>query len=154
MKKGRKLNNSNSSFKSKWLHIGKTYGLIILLTIINCSCEKEDSQEYYVKYITKNSTVELNGLLNISFNSENNETITLVINQNTVWERTVGPVQKGFSAKIEVSNKTDTRNSYLCAEIQVSKDNSPFATKAIKDHRESYNGGNAISMFSTYTIDY
>ena len=150
----KKKNKMNSLFKSKWLHTVKIYGLIIFLCIINNSCEKEEPHEYYVKYITNSTTQELDGLLNISFSSEKNTTTTLIIGQNTVWERIVGPVSKGFNAKISVSNNNGTSISYLSTEIQISKDGSPFATKAIDDHRESYNGGNPISMSSEYTIDY
>ena len=151
MKRGRKPHNSNSSSKAKCLHIVKICALIMLLGFINYGCDKEDSHEYYVKYKINSTTVNTGGELNVIINSENNKQMTLIIDQNTKWEMTIGPVSKGFNAKIRGSNRTGTSQLRIYTEIQVSEDDRPFATKAF----DGVWGNSSIfvnGMISEYTI--
>jgi hypothetical protein len=152
MKRDKKSNYTNSTFKTKWLRVELVWGLIMLLGIINYGCDKEDSDVYYVKYKVDSSTVNSGGKLNVTINSENNEKLTLIINQNTKWETIIGPVSKGFNAKLSASNRTGTDNLHIYTEIDVSENDSPFAIKANDGSYDSviFN----VSMASEYTIDY
>lgn len=153
MKRNTKLNNSNSSSKLKGLHIGKICALIMLLGFISYGCNKEDSEEYFVKYKINSSTVISGGELNVSINSENTENMTFIVNQNTKWEITIGPVSKGFKAEILGTNRTGTKELQIFTEIQVSENDSPFVTKAIDGFTGGSSSTSVISMISKYTVD-
>lgn len=146
------LNNSKPTSKTRALHFRKIWGLIMLLGIINYSCEKEDFDLYYVKYKIDSSTVNSGGEINVRINSKNNEDIDLTINQNTKWEVIIGPVSKGFNAEISVSNATGTGSLKMYTEIHVSKNDSPFVIQAINGHWS--NDASVNYTGSKYTIDY
>jgi len=153
MRKDKKLNNSNSSSKLKVLRIGKICALIMFLGFINYACDKEDSHEYFIKYKINSSTLISGGELNVAINSENNEKMTFIINQNTKWEMTIGPVSKGFKAEILGTNRSGTAELQVYTEIQVSENDSPFVTKAIDGFSGGSIGTSVISMVSKYTVD-
>lgn len=127
-------------------------GLIILLGIFTYGCEKDDYDEYYIKYTISSDSDDLNGKLNVTINSEHNEYLRQIIMQNSDWEMIIGPVSNGFNSKLELSNKTGSDNLQVITSIQVSKNNSPFAIKAIRNtHGEA---GSVVSSYLDYTIDY
>lgn len=149
-----KLTN-NSKFKSKWISIKLIWGLIVLFSAFNLGCDKEEEADvYYVKYVINASNINPGGKLNVTINNENSEKVLFVIDQNSNWESIIGPVSKGFSAALLTSNETGTERLNVYSEIDVSKNNSPFAIKASD---ESYVGEITLTITSTvlnYTIDY
>ena len=136
----KKSNLSHPKSKPQWLRIGLILGLIVTFGIVNFGCNKENDKnnennnvvedEYYVKYIVKSSTMySLTRTARI--NSENNANRSFTFN-NSTWEVTIGPVKKGFNASISASYNTSQvlAKTYIDVEIQVSKNNAPFALKA------------------------
>lgn len=108
--------------------------MLIISGFILLGCEKEstdeNNDEYYVKYVVNSQT-----LYSVSrtarIKSENNSIIDFTFN-NSQWEMTVGPVQKGFNSSINASYNTSQTlaQTYINVEIYVSKNNGPFALKA------------------------
>lgn len=152
MTKHKLSNKSNTNSSFKWFNIKQIWSLILLLSVINLSCDKEDVDVYYVKYSITTSNITTGGKLNISFNTESNKTISIVTDQNAKWETIIGPVSKGFNAKIAYSNRTGTANLHAYAEIAVSKNNSPFAFKT--SYGPESDGITLISGSLDHTIDY
>ena len=139
----------HSKSNSPWWRKGLIWGLIVAFGIINSGCNKnEDLGEYYVKYVVNSSSPYI-GKLNVIINTEKNENSTFIINKSSQWETTIGPVQKGFNAKLEVVDSTGTYILSLYTEIQVSKGGSPFA---IKEMYGSDDPGESVQI--SYTIDY
>lgn len=107
--------------------------LIISLSSINCSKDngKDNSDEYYVKYEVSSTTIYFGGKLDFTITTEDNNELTLIINQNILHETIIGPVTYDFDATMEVSAQGDTRDRLaLYTNIFVSKNGSPFALKA------------------------
>ena len=127
------------------------WGFIATLGICNVGCNKEkDNDEYYIKYEVNSSTIYLGGKLNVILNSENNKTMTIIINQLTPWETIIGPVNKGFNATLNVSAAGTTHDKLkLYTNIYVSKNDSPFA---LKKSDGSDNPRDFVNL--SYTIDY
>ena len=152
MKKNKLTNKSNSTSRLKWFRIELIWGLALLLSIFTLGCEKEDLDEYYVKYRISSSSVNAGGKLNVTINSERDENISINIEQNTDWETIIGPVSKGFNAKIYAVNITGTDKLNVYSEIEVSKNNSPFAFK--KSDGPQAGNVTVISMRLEYAIDF
>jgi hypothetical protein len=150
MKRNKLTNNSNSKYK--WITSELTWGLILLLSVINFGCEKEDANEYYINYVIDSSNVNTGGDLNVTINTEDGDKVSFVIDQNANWEKIIGPVTKGFNAKISISNRTGTEKLNVYSEINVSKNNSPFVFKASDGPQAD--GTTLVSTVLEYTIDY
>ena len=120
---------------------------LTILTLI-VGCEKSNTDEYYVKYEVDSSTIYSGGKLDVTINTEKSDAITITINQRVLWEIIIGPVNKGFKAEMQVE-ASDIRDLKLYTNIYVSKNNSPFALKAI-------DGSDTPRDFVSidYTIDY
>ena len=110
--------------------------LSLLFTIANCSknCDEENdeivSDIYYVKYEVNSSTIYYGGKLDVRIKKEDNLHTTYVVDQRTLWEATIGPVQKGFIADLKVEAQSETYDKLkLYTNIYVSKNDSPFALK-------------------------
>ena len=154
MKRIRTYFSTNSVFQAKWLRSGLICGLIIIVGIFNYGCNEEDSykkaDEYYVKYIIESSTIYSGGKLNVTIDTEVYESMGMAINQNEQWEVIIGPVSKGFHAKLMAVAPSATNNELrLHSEIHTSKNDSPFAMKVINDSDTPRN-----SVELNYTIDY
>ena len=156
MKHYKELNLTHSKSKVRWWFIFAIFGIVFVFT----SCEKENNcdnvyeengnDEYYVKYEVNSSTIYTGGKLDVIINTENNETMPIIINKRVLWETVIGPVKKGFNATLKVSSPTETHNKLkLYTKIYVSKNNSPFALK-------KNNGSDVPRDFVqiNYTIDY
>ncbi len=144
-----------SSLKSiaQLLLSGLVWGLIVANGLIIFGCDNEadrDSDEYYVKYEVNSSTIYFGGKLNVTINSENNDPMTIIVNQSTLWETIVGPVDKGFQASLNVKAFGNTNNQLkLFTNIYVSKNNSPFALK-----KSDVSNTPRDQVQISYTIDY
>lgn len=128
--------------------------IIILFSFLNYGCEKEDFDQYYVKYKIDSSNIDTGKTLNVAFNSEDNKDIKIIIDQNINWEIVIGPVSKGFIAKLDVWSTKAAPNLQFSAEINVSKNESPFAVKAIKTIRDNNTSSFINQIKIDYTIDY
>ena len=131
--------------------------LLIVLPLCTIACSKspissesdtpEKPSEYYVKYASDG--LNGNGIYayNVSYTDEKGEERSFSNMTADSFERTIGPVSKGFKAsfRIWVANTNDTMTR--AARIEVKKDNNPFVVKAEQSNR-GY-GGVSVS----YTIE-
>jgi len=146
---------TNSTFlkaKANWWTMMLFWGFIVAMGITIISCEKKnnESDEYYVKYKVNSTTIYSGAKLDVTINTEDNQNITLIVNQGTQWETVIGPVQKGFNATLKAIATEETYNQLrLYSEIHVNKNDSPFALKEI-DGSDTPRDSVQIS----YTIDY
>lgn len=125
--------------------------LLIVISILNFGC-KQESDIYYVKYIVDSSTTDLGKRIQISINAED-ESLNLIIDENTKWETIIGPVSKGFKAGLWASHVVPTDQLQKYGEIQVSKNDGPFVMKAIQGYTSSNNIiYTAVDL--EYTIDF
>lgn len=120
--------------------ISKFLTLLSLSTIlIFCnSCKKEEStpdDEFYIKYKFEMRTLagRTENII-IDYNEEDGQ------NRQTEtkgdFETTIGPVSKGFQASLSPKDKNPLQFEYhlkLNLKIFVSKNNSPFAEKAVNE---------------------
>ncbi len=135
--------NSKDLMKIRWV-------LIFSILVLILSCSKEDNDEYYVKYEVGSSTIYSAGKLDVIFFNENNLNTNLKINTKSNWETIIGPVKEGFKANIEVSEVSNNHGKLtLSTQISVSKNNGPFALKAIDDNDEP-----RTNVQLSYTIDF
>lgn len=120
--------------KVQWWRKGLIWGLIFSFGMLSFACKKqseeENSDEYYVQYEVYSTTIYYGGKLDATINTENNQSLTLTINQRQQWETIIGPVKKGFNASLNVEATGNTNNKLrLYTKISVSKNGSPFALK-------------------------
>jgi len=121
---------------------------IIFFGIINIGCDggNNKSDEYYVKYEVNSSTM-YGPKINVTITNESKSNLTIVVNANKPWETIIGPVQKGFNARLTVNSEPVPLGVVtLYVQISVSKNNSPFSLKKI-DTQINY-------VQINYNIDY
>lgn len=106
--------------------------ILIAIMILGCNDDSNmtpaNEDEYYVRYeIDSESSYPTTRY--VTLNLDNNISNTFNF-RSTTWETIIGPVKKGFTAKL-LGGYTDQTitNSYIDAKIHVSKNNSPFALK-------------------------
>ncbi len=106
--------------------------LISSSIILLSSCKKNTAAiEYYVKYEVNSSTIYTGRKLEVLFRSDNNQIIKDTINARSPWEMTIGPVNRGFNANIQVNELVDNYGHLtLQSQISISKNSSAFALKA------------------------
>ena len=114
--------------------------IAIALTILICnSCKKsntdEPGDEIYIKYKFEMSTLagRTENII-IDYNDEYEKNKQTETKSN--FETTIGPVSKGFRASISARDKYPLQFEYhlkLNLKIFVSKNNSPFAEKAVNE---------------------
>ena len=149
------LKNVDSKSKVEWFNKKLIWGLFVALVIVNFGCSSDDnddavneSDDYYVKYIVKSSTIySLSRIARIK--SENNSNIDFTF-KNSQWEMTVGPVKKKFAASLVASYDTSQTlaRTYIDVEIHVSKNNEPFALKSINSSTDV-----RMSASTSYTLN-
>ena len=138
----------------KWWHTPLIFALTLLIGSSMISCEKDDetntTDEYYVKYEVNSTTIYSGGKLDLTIRTEENEDLTLVINQRALHETIIGPVEKGFNASMDVMAQGNTYDKLkLYTNIYVSKNGSPFALKKSDGSDEPRD-----FVQLSYTIDY
>jgi hypothetical protein len=122
--------------------------IIVAIGLFTPGCnEKEEPDEYYVKYAVSSNTIYSQLTLYTTVNNENNVDLNYTFYAGAPWEKIIGPVQKGFNATLEVS--CVDAELLIGLEIYVSKNDSPFAIKA-----SDSNGQYRKSAQLGYTIDY
>lgn len=150
MKCGKKFTLKHPKSKLRCWCKGLVWSLFLSFGIINFGCDKNDSDEYYVKYEVDSSTIYFGGRISVEISTEKSNNMTFTIDTGPPWETVIGPVQKGFLAKLGV-NKVGSPDSQLrlYAKISVSKNGSPFALK-LNDGSETPRNSLQIS----YEIDF
>ena len=109
-----------------------------------------DTDEYYVKYDVNSSTIYSGRKLDVTLNTESNETKTFTIDQRKLWETIIGPVQKGFNATLNVIDRSaNPDQTKIYTNIYVSKNGSPFALK-----KSDGSDTPRDAVYVSYTIDY
>src|SRR5690606_5849445 len=135
----------------------RVIGMLIFFVFIGSflgSCDKADQDldpdEYYVKYEVNSTTIYSGGKLDVTINTENNQPMSMSINQRKLSEIVIGPVQKGFRASMKVVASGNSHDKLkLYTSIYVSKNGSPFALKKNDGSDEPRD-----SVEIDYTIDY
>ncbi len=111
--------------------------LLMLCTITIFSCKKEEptktSNEYYVKYIINSSSTNWGNKINVTLTNEKNNNVSFTIDEDTESETIIGPVDENFVARINAITIPLSYQIILNAKIEVSKNSSPFALKAINN---------------------
>jgi hypothetical protein len=112
----------------------------LAMTILTCnSCKKDeaatDNDEFYIKYKFEMTTLggRAENIL-IDYNGEDGRNKQTETKGN--FETTIGPVSKGFQASVSAYDKFPLQFEYhlkLNLKIFVSKNNSPFAEKAVNE---------------------
>ena len=121
-----------------------------LVLLGSCSKETvpENNDEYYVKYIVNSPTI-YSTTRTASIRSETNSLVNYTFT-NYQWEMIIGPVGLGFNSSVSAShNPTNLAQTYMNVEIHVSKNNGPFALKAIDDSQQV-----RYSASTSYTINF
>lgn len=103
--------------------------VLLLCGTIFSGCQKEDEDEYFVKYIVQTSNANTEGYATVVFYNEYSKEYDVKISQNQSWQIVIGPVHKGYQARVRVINTTGTSGLHVYSEIDVSKNASPFAFK-------------------------
>lgn len=118
----------------KWWRTSIILALTLLIGLSSISCEKDyetnPADEYYAKYVVFSTTIYSGGKLDLTIRTEKNEDLTLVINQRTLHDTIIGPLEKGFNASMDVMAQGNTNDKLkLYTNIYVSKNGSPFTLK-------------------------
>lgn len=109
--------------------------LLLSVSLFMISCEERNtpnnSDEYYVKY-SITTTRQLHYFRGVTYADINGMITTEEKDSpSRVWTITIGPVKKGFRASIQY-------NEGGTCQIEVSKNNGPFALKAEGKNSASY----------------
>ena len=99
---------------------------------------------YYVKYASNG----LEGTYSASYTTEDGNTIRLSNLKGQDFERTIGPVTKGFKASYSIMSTLNYTT--VAVRIEVKKGNGPFVVKK-EDVKTS--SGYACSCGTSYTIE-
>ena len=105
--------------------------LIPLFFLISCNKlnrEGNNDDNYYVKYIAYENSSRIM-LTDVTINTSDG---IMSFPASSEFEKTIGPVKKGFKASITVNGKGYSGNpAYI--EIHVRKNNEPFAIKVVEE---------------------
>jgi carbon monoxide dehydrogenase subunit G len=126
--------------------------ILLFLVVFFSGCKKAstNTDQYYVKYEVKSSTIYSGRKLQVLLRSDNNQIVVDTINTQTPWETTIGPVNRGFNANIQVNEiGTNYGRLTLQSQISINKNSSAFALKS-SDNSTSPR----TSVQLEYTINY
>ena len=104
--------------------------ILPLITLISCNklnSESNGDDNYYVKYIAYENSSGIM-LTEIIINTSDG---LMSFPASSSFEKTIGPVKKGFKASITANGKGYRGIAYI--EIHVSNNNEPFAIKVLKE---------------------
>jgi len=155
----KKENSAHSKARTQWWRLILILGFVVTIGFTITGCEntsgsekenKNNTDEYYVKYDLKSDTIYIGLKLDVTINTETNEAKTFTIDQGQTWETVIGPVQKGFQAELIAAAAGETHDKLkLYAKIHVSKNDGPFA---LKKGDGSDTPRDSVEL--NYTIDY
>jgi len=125
--------------------------IIVIVMMSGISCEKLKADEYYVKYGLETTSIYSGGNVLVDITKEDGSGLpTIIVPIRQDWETTIGPVKKGFLARMVVTKSgwngvTAENHLKLYLRIEVSKNDAPFTLKEI-------NGSNTPR--ATATVEY
>ena len=127
--------------------------LTLGILIFAASCSKEipvvNDASYYIKYAS-DGFASYNKYV-VSYTDETGETVRLSDFRGDDFERTVGPVSKGFKAEYSITcTSSQYTNIAIGLRIEVKKDDGPFVVK--KDAVKESIGFDCKASL-TYTIE-
>ena len=99
---------------------------------------------YYVKYASNG----LEGTYSVYYTSEDGKSVSLENIKGADFERTIGPVSKGFKAGFNV--RSTLNYTTVAVRIEVKKGNEPFI---VKKEAVNTSTGYACSCGVTYTVE-
>ncbi len=126
---------------------------VSLVAVVGCSKSKPEEQTnfpetpdvvYYIRYVSNG----LEGTYSADYTSENNETVRLSNIKGADFERTIGPVSKGFKANFGI--RSTLNYTTVAVRIEVRKGNEPFM---VKKEAVSTSNGYACSCSVSYTVE-
>lgn len=106
----------------------KRFLLFLIASIAAFSCTPEavnsnnDEDVFFVRYVS-----EKPGAMVYYTNEEGKRISTTGASGNGVWERTIGPVYRGFQCSFSMDNGTGINNQPL--RIEVKRNDEPFVVK-------------------------
>lgn len=111
---------------------------------INDDTSETQEDVYYVKYASNG----LEGTYSVNYTSEDGKSVSLDNIKGADFERTIGPVSKGFKA--EYSVRSTLNYTTVATRIEVKKGNEPFI---VKKEAVNTSSGYACSCGVTYTVE-
>lgn len=93
------------------------------LVLSSCTENTIGADEYFVRYISNG----LSRRYDVTYSDEVGNEICLRSIVGETFERIIGPVEKGYTAKFSVKNATYGENATV--RIEVKKNNAPFVVK-------------------------
>ena len=125
------------------------FGILFFATSCTEECPVADDASYYVKYASDG--FESYNKYVVTYTDENGETVRLSDFRGDDFERTVGPVSKGFKAEYSITcTSSQYTNIAIGLRIEVKKDDGPFVVK--KDAVKESIGFDCKASL-TYTIE-
>lgn len=125
-----------------------------LLLLTASSCSKENTVDcnfpetpdavYYIRYASNG----LEGTYSANYTSEDGRTVTLSNIKGADFERTIGPVSKGYKASFGISSTLNYTT--VAVRIEVRKDNEPFM---VKQEAVRTSNGYACSCSVSYVVE-
>lgn len=113
------------------------YIIIAIVLLSGISCEKLKADEYYVKYMLNSASIYSGGNLLVDVAKEDGSNLpTIIVPIRQDWEITIGPVKKGFKARITATKSgwngiTAENHLKIYLQIHISKNDGPFALKEL-----------------------
>lgn len=126
---------------------------LIMLSAWSCSKESpvasDDPTEkvedvYYIRYASNG----LEGTYSANYTSEKNESVSVPNIKGADFERTIGPVSKGFKASFGI--RSTLNYTTVAVRIEVRKGNEPFM---VKKEAVNTSNGYACSCSVSYTVE-
>ena len=126
--------------------------LLSVILIASCTPAPVNNEEnndvaedvYYVKYASNG----LEGTYSVNYTAEDGKSVGLSNIKGADFERTIGPVSKGFKARYSVQSTLNYTT--VAVRIEVKKGNEPFV---VKKEGVRTSSGSACSCSVEYTIE-
>lgn len=90
-----------------------------VLILSSCTKSEVEADEYFVRYVSNG----LSGRYYATYSDEEGNEISLSSITGETFERIIGPVEKGYTAKFSIPRENAT------VRIEVKKNNAPFVVK-------------------------
>lgn len=112
--------------------------IIAIVLLSGIACEKKlEADEYYVKYMLNSASIYSGGNLLVDVSKEDGSNLpTIIVPIRQDWEITIGPVKKGFKARLTATKSgwngiTAENHLKIYLQIHISKNDGPFALKEL-----------------------
>jgi hypothetical protein len=111
------------------------YMIIVFLSLISCNkinteeAIEDNNDNYYVKYVAYEDSERIM-ITDVIINTPDGE---MTFPGSSKFEKSIGPIKKGFQASITVMGKGYKNGNPAYIEIHVSKNKEPFTIKLLKE---------------------